>query len=95
MTLVGTDFASIRIDLLVGSYTGSFLTAFLVSSVPTVVTAFVDMDPTLGGWNRENDVPLRHGGIKQFIFIFWYKFYVRHGRNPTLYPLFLHALTFL
>ncbi len=47
------------------------------------------------GWNRENDVPLRHGGIKQFIFIFWYKFYVRHGLNPSLYPLFLHALTVL
>jgi hypothetical protein len=49
MTLAGTAFASIRIDLLVGSCAGSLLAAFLASSVPTVVTAFVDIDPTLGG----------------------------------------------
>jgi hypothetical protein len=49
MTLAGTAFASIRVDLLVGSCAGSLLAAFLTSSVPTVVTAFVDIDPTLGG----------------------------------------------
>ena len=44
--LVETALASIRIDLLVGSCAGSLLAAFLASSVPTVVTAFVDMDPS-------------------------------------------------
>ena len=38
------------------------------------------------GWNPENDVPLRHRGIIQFIFIFQYKIYVRHRPDTNTLP---------